>query len=239
VSVAASAPEPSSRWHLPTNRVERRWRPSPIPLYDRLWSVPLGAGLADAVAELAELPDRVVVVVGTGIHLIGARLAAAGHRVVCVDPTAASRTRTHDGATLVAGTVDQLPLRPASADLVIATNLLHRHPRPVSAALRLADLLAPRGRLVCTWPRPNTGPLAVATVERRAGARWSTVSAHVAGRVALGALTAIRRPPATMLSSAVRAAADAYGLTVTWLDVPQAAQTLAVADLPQHNWGRP
>jgi SAM-dependent methyltransferase len=210
------------------NGWNRRWGAAFAPLYDRWWTNPLSAALGAELVRLAGPPGRLVVAMGSAWPAVAAALGAAGHRVIGVGRCPPNGPPV-PGALWAVGTLDALPLRPAGADLVVAVNLLPVQRRPVAAAIRLAGLLAPGGRLICSWPNRFAGPMAMANAERQVGARWSTVSAHTAGRLtldALDALTATDRGRSIRL--AVRAAADAYGMETEWIDLPQAAQTLGV-----------
>ncbi|GIH16299.1 hypothetical protein Raf01_44710 [Rugosimonospora africana] len=236
-------------------RFDHRWWEASAPLYDRLWTEPLSARLAETIVELAGAPGRLVLLAGAAQPTLATALVEAGHRVVALgrQPSAAaaagpapSRSQTARSqatqrlsprsvaratVTWLGDDVDDLSGLHASVDLVVAVNVVHTQPRPAITALRLAGLLAEGGRLICTGPGERTGGVRVARAERRTGLGWGTVWAHAAGRLtveALDALTAHHRNQALPL--AVRAAADAFRLDISWIEVPQAKQTLAVLD---------
>jgi SAM-dependent methyltransferase len=206
------------------------------PLYDRLWTEPLRARLAEAIVELAGPPGRLTLLTGAALSTLAGALAEAGHRVVALgrqprSAGAGDSTVTGSAVTWLSGDIGDLaPLR-GGVDLVIAVNVVHAQPRPAASALRLAGLLAGGGRLICTGPGERAGAVRVASAERRTGLGWGRVCAHTAGRLtveAIDALTAGRRNEA--LTLAVRAAADAYKLDVCWVEAPPADQLLAVLD---------
>jgi SAM-dependent methyltransferase len=233
-------------------RFDHRWWAASAPLYDRLWTEPLSARLAETVVELAGAPGRLVLLAGAARPTLAAALVEAGHRVVALgrQPVsgatagpAASRPRRWDASqrvwprsagravTWLGDDIADLSVLHGSVDLVVAVNVVHTQPRPAITTLRLAGLLAQRGRLICTGPGEHGGGVRVARAERRTGLGWGRVWAHTAGRLtveALDALSAHRRNQALPL--AVRAAADAFKLDISWIEVPQARQTLAVLD---------
>jgi len=212
------------------NRLDQRWSVASAPLYDRLWTEPLGARLAEAIVELSGPPGQLALLAGAALPTLAGALADAGHRVVVLDRQPPSVV-TCPAVTWLGGEIGDLPLLRGSFDLVIAVNVVHAQPRPAATALRLAGLLAEGGRLICTGPGERAGAVRVASAERRTGLGWGTVCAHAAGRLtveALDALTANRRGRALPL--AVRAAADAYKLDVRWVEAPLAEQVLAVLD---------
>ncbi|GAA5198620.1 hypothetical protein GCM10023322_72390 [Rugosimonospora acidiphila] len=243
--------EHSEVWQGGSRRVacrsdRRWWAAASAPLYDRFWTEPLSARLAEKIVELSGPAGRRVLLAGAALPALADALAEAGHRVVALGPQppsaatpgpAASRpvTARRVGArraiTWLGGEIEDLPLLERSVDLVVAVNFVYAQARPAVAAMRLAGLLAAGGRLICTGPGERAGGFGVARAERRIGRGWGTVCAHTAGRLtveALDALTANRR--GRSLALAMRAAADAYKLDVHWVEVPQAKQTLAILD---------
>jgi SAM-dependent methyltransferase len=215
-------------------RFDHRWRAASAPLYDRLWTEPLSARLAEAIVELSGKPGRRVLLAGAALPALAVTLVEAGHRVAALgrQPRAARLAGPAGSAvTWLGGEIGDLPLLRNSVDLVVAVNVVHGQPRPAVTAMRLAGLLASGGRLICTGPGERVGAVRVASAERRTGRGWGTVCAHTAGRLtveALDALTANRRDQT--LTLAVRAAADAYRLDVRWVEAPLAEQMLAVLD---------
>lgn len=234
-------------------RFDHRWWAASAPLYDRLWTEPLSVRLAETIVELAGAPGRLVLLAGAAQPTLAAALVEAGHRVVALGrqpssgatagpaPSRAKRWEASQRAcprsagraavTWLGDDIEDLSGLHASVDLVVAVNVVHTQPRPAITTLRLAGLLAGGGRLICTGPGEHGGGVRVARAERRTGLGWGRVWAHTAGRLtveALDALTAHRRNQALPL--AVRAAADAFKLDISWIEVPQARQTLAVLD---------
>jgi SAM-dependent methyltransferase len=252
--------EHSGAWPARSGRVakrlDRRWWAASAPLYDRLWTEPLSARLAETIVELSGAPGRRVLLAGAALPTLAGALAEAGHRVVALgrQPSpaatagpAASRSvaarsaaarsamarsaMARSAVTWLGDEIGDLSRLHNSVDLVVAVNVVHAQPRPAITALRLAGLLAEGGRLICTGPGERSGEVRVARAERRTGLGWGTVCAHTAGRLtveALDALTANHRTQALPL--AVRAAADAFRLDLRWIEAPLAKQTLAVLD---------
>jgi SAM-dependent methyltransferase len=116
------------------------------------------------------------------------------------------------------------------ADLVVAANLLHLHPRPVELVDLLVGLLGPGGRLICSWPRADAGPRMIARAERYAGVGRLTVAVRAAARCPAGVAGALtrRRVPAATLRASIICVAARYRLAATWIDLPEAAATLVV-----------
>lgn len=211
----------------------RRWWSMYSRVYDLLWSGPITDRLAEAVARLAGAPGGPVVDVGCGTGLISRRLFDCGHFLTCVDPSAAMLKRLAvriPGVNAVAGSVAALPIRKGSATTVVATNLLHLHPRPVEALTALMALLAPSGRLICSWPREDAGPWRLVRAEAAAGLSPVAVAARALGRIAIGlaAPTRLRRTPSADLRSAVASVTRRLSTAADWVELPEAEQTLVV-----------
>lgn len=214
-----------------------RWWSAYARIYDLLWSGPVTDRLADAVLEHCGEPRWPLIDVGCGTGLLSARLVAHDHDVICVDANAEMLRRLTariPGAYAVAGTVTDMPIRPGSAHIVVATNLLHLHSRPSNALTALAALLAPSGRLICSWPRADSGPWRVAKAEWAQGIPLTMVLARSVGRIAIGvsAPRSMRRTSSADLIEAVTSLARRLRTPVRWIDLPEAEQTLAVLRIP-------
>ncbi|MBA2554126.1 MAG: class I SAM-dependent methyltransferase [Geodermatophilaceae bacterium] len=111
---------------------------------------------ADVTAQIAGWlltgPERVIYDVGCGAGGMTAALSAAAPdaRLVAVDgePALLAATRRHTGVeTVLADLGTELPIPPASADLIWASGVLHHLPDQQSVVTDLATRLAPGGRL--------------------------------------------------------------------------------------------
>jgi SAM-dependent methyltransferase len=107
----------------------------------------------DAVAWLAGTPPRDVVDVGAGTGKLTRRLAAAGHRVVAVDPAREMLEqlgRVLPGVRALVGTAEAIPLPDGSADVVVAAQAFHWFDH--GPALReAARVLRPGGTFGLVW----------------------------------------------------------------------------------------
>lgn len=203
--------------------------------YDQLWNGPLSERLADIIVELAGPPSGWTVDVGAGTGLISARLAAAGHRLVCIDAELAMVRQLHDrvpGAVAVVGSIERLPLRRGAAHTVIATNVLHLHRDPFTALDTLAALVGPGGALICSWPVDAATPGAIARRERACAVPPRVVALRLVVRWAFGVAawlcTDVRRNPAAVLDRAVRRVATAHGLEIKRVNLFSVAQAIVV-----------
>lgn len=109
--------------------------------------------VACLVARLGVGAGTRVVDVGAGTGKLTRRLAAAGARLVAVEPVADMRSsfaRALPGVPAVGGAAEALPLRNGVADAVVAGTAFHWFDGPV--ALREAHrVLRPGGRLALVW----------------------------------------------------------------------------------------
>jgi SAM-dependent methyltransferase len=214
---------------------KRAWWSSYARVYDRLWSGPLSATLARTVVDLAGSPRGLAVDVGAGTGLVSGALVAAGHRLVCVDASSVMLRRLRQrvpSASVVVGSLPRLPLRPESADLVVATNVLHLSTDPATELSALATLVTAGGTLICSWPLPAASPGLIARRERELSVSTPVIAARYAGRwlVAITAalFTRLRRASGHRLESAVRQVADAFDLAVQRVELADAAQAVIV-----------
>ncbi len=111
------------------------------------WRKLLGDGPFDALLD-----------VGAGDGSITATLAPLARRVITTElskPMARRLRRRGYACEPIDLAAEPLP-EPAAFDLVTALNVIDRCARPVSLLVRLAELLAPSGRLVVAAPLPLT-----------------------------------------------------------------------------------
>ncbi len=136
------------------------WR-DVAPAYDRSFAT-LCAGTAGAL--LGRMPSEADVVdVGCGSGHFAATVAAAGHRVVGVDPDpemlALAAVRTD--APLVAGGLPDLPVDDNAADVVVANFVLNHVDDPRRAAAGLPRVIRPEGTVLATIWGTTPPPQAV------------------------------------------------------------------------------
>lgn len=134
----------------------------------RLYEPVLGRMLAGVRRSVLSLvpprPGMTVVDVGCGTGEMLSRYAGAGCRVIGVDLSPAmlaeARRRLGPGALLAVGEAAALPLPSGSADLVLATMLLHGLPvqSRVGALAEMARVAGGRGRVVVADHRPGRQP---------------------------------------------------------------------------------
>ncbi|MGY1774632.1 class I SAM-dependent methyltransferase [Geodermatophilus sp. SYSU D00804] len=116
---------------------------------------------ADAVAFLLGDRPRRVLDLGAGTGLLTDVLAAAGHEVLAVDPSAemlAQLRARHPGVPAQVGGAEAIPLPDASVDAVVAGQAAHWFdPEPAAAELR--RVLRPGGVVGFVWnTRDETVP---------------------------------------------------------------------------------
>ena len=107
----------------------------------------------EAVAWLAGGPPRDVVDLGAGTGKLTRLLAAAGHRVVAVEPLPEMRTaleRAVPGVRALPGTGEEMPLPDASADVVTVAQAFHWFDQAAALA-EIARVLRPGGGLGIVW----------------------------------------------------------------------------------------
>lgn len=107
----------------------------------------------EAVAWLAGEPLRDVVDVGAGTGKLTRQLAAAGHRVVAIEPLREMRAaleRAVPGVRVLAGTAEELPLPGACADVVAVAQAFHWFDRAAALA-EIARVLRPGGTVAIVW----------------------------------------------------------------------------------------
>ncbi len=157
----------------------------------RLYEPVLGRlleGTRRAVLALAPpRPGMAVVDVGCGSGALLARYAAAGCRVMGLDPSPAmlaeARRRLGPGAVLAVGGAAALPFPSGGADLVTATMLLHVLPpaERVAALAEMARVAGERGRVVVADHGPGREPGIGARLARALGAAGEGLAAHGGG----------------------------------------------------------
>lgn len=107
----------------------------------------------EAVAWLAGRAPRDVVDLGAGTGKLTRQLAAAGHRVVAIEPLAEMRAvlaRTVPGVRVLEGTGEAMPLPGASADVVTVAQAFHWFDQ-AAAVVEIARVLRPGGTLGLVW----------------------------------------------------------------------------------------
>ena len=107
----------------------------------------------EAVTWLAGEPPRDVVDVGAGTGKLTRLLAAAGHRVIAVEPLPEMRAeleRAVPGVAVLDGTGEAVPLPDASADVVTVAQAFHWFDQPEALA-EIARVLRPGGTLGLVW----------------------------------------------------------------------------------------
>lgn len=108
---------------------------------------------ADAVAWLAGTPPRDVVDVGAGTGKLTRGLAAAGHRVVAVEPSDAMLEELRaavPGVTALPGTAEAIPLPDGAADVVTVAQAFHWFDFDPALG-EIARVLRPGGTLALVW----------------------------------------------------------------------------------------
>lgn len=112
---------------------------------------------------LADVPlaGRRVLDAGCGYGLFSAAAAARGARVVSLDigPRLVALARTRGGGHGVVGDACRLPVRDASFDVVIASEMLEHTAEPARAVDELTRVLEPGGVLVMTTPNRAWQPV--------------------------------------------------------------------------------
>jgi SAM-dependent methyltransferase len=125
--------------------------------YDLLQNATIALEEPAVTGLLASVPPGRALDVGCGTGRHTARLAAAGHDVVGIDPTpemlAVARERL-PGVELRLGGFDGLPARDGDADLVVCALALSHVPSLGAPVAELARVLAPGGLLVISNPHP-------------------------------------------------------------------------------------
>ncbi|MGI8887658.1 MAG: class I SAM-dependent methyltransferase, partial [Nocardioidaceae bacterium] len=109
-------------------------------------------------------PARVLEL-GAGTGKLTATLCALGHDVVATDPSADMLVRlasTAPAARTALARAEDIPLAPASADVVVAAQAFHWFDRE-RALTEIARVLRPGGALALLW---NSGDLKVPWVKR-------------------------------------------------------------------------
>jgi SAM-dependent methyltransferase len=129
--------------------------------YDRSFAS-LCAGSGPALLDRVP-PRSGVVDVGSGSGHLTAALAAAGHRVIAVEPDPQMRALTGSrvGAPVLAGGLPDLPLAAGSVDVAVANFVLNHVDDPRAGARGLARVTAPGGRVLATIWGSTPPPQAV------------------------------------------------------------------------------
>ena len=107
----------------------------------------------ETAAWLAGEPPRDVVDLGAGTGKLTRLLAAAGHRVVAVEPLSEMRAeleRVVPGVRALEGTGEEMPLPDASADVVTVAQAFHWLDQ-AAAVVEIARVLRPGGTLGLVW----------------------------------------------------------------------------------------
>jgi ubiquinone/menaquinone biosynthesis C-methylase UbiE len=107
----------------------------------------------EAVRWLAGDEPRDVVDLGAGTGKLTRTLVALGHRVTAIEPLAEMRAWLESvlpDVTALAGSAEALPLRDASADVVVCAQSFHWFDHTV-ALPEIARVLRPGGRLALVW----------------------------------------------------------------------------------------
>lgn len=129
--------------------------------WDKVREELFGAGTEwFALAGLLD-PSWTVADLGAGTGQLTAALAPLVHRVVAVDESAAmikaarQRLQGTQNVELRQGTLESLPIEPASLDLAIAALVLHYLPEPARAIDEACRALKPGGRLIVVDMMPH------------------------------------------------------------------------------------
>ena len=110
-----------------------------------------GAILRSFASRLDPKPASLILDVGTGPGLLPAIFAQKGCRVIGIDSSFEMfRDALHPN--LVLADVNILPLKPATLNLITASNLLFLLPDPLAALKEMARLLAPNGEIALLNP---------------------------------------------------------------------------------------
>lgn len=161
--------------------------PGPARLYEPVLGRLLEGTRRAVLALAAPRPGMAVVDVGCGSGALLARYAAAGCRVIGLDPSPAmlaeARRRLGPGAVLAVGGAAALPFPSGGADLVTATMLLHvlAPGERVGALVEMARVAGEGGRVVIADHAPGREPGARARLARALGAAVEGLAAHGGG----------------------------------------------------------
>lgn len=145
-------------------------------VYDLIWDSPLtratGERVCRAAARARGAAPREAVDLGCGTGLAARALSEAGSSVAGVDASAAmlaraSRRRRLARAVRADAAATGLPA--ASADAVVASNLLHLHPDPAAVLDEARRVLRPGGVVACAWPAHDLTTAGLLAADLRSG----------------------------------------------------------------------
>jgi 2-polyprenyl-3-methyl-5-hydroxy-6-metoxy-1,4-benzoquinol methylase len=119
---------------------------------DTLFAVDLARHRAAYEIARGRLPDGRVLDLGCGSGYGAASLAAAERPVVGLDRVRPDRASRRDGALFVCGTLEHLPLRAGSFQLVTSFQVIEHLEDPTDYIDAIARLLAPGGEALLTTP---------------------------------------------------------------------------------------
>lgn len=160
-------------------------------VYDQLWDNALMAAVGARVARLLPAGSSVLEV-GAGTGIVAAQLEARGHSVAVCEPTpamAARCARRLPGTALTDTRCEDLA--EASADHVVAVNVVHILDDPAGGVEWLRRVCRPGGVVVLVTPDPGNGLLAVARAQYRAGVSGWRAARFVGWHLVLGPLAAV------------------------------------------------
>ncbi len=142
-------------------------------VYDVVWDSPLTTQVA--TAALGDSPRSSVVDLGCGTGLASQSLITSGATVVGVDGATAMVRRALRAHRISRGHVADLAstgLAGHSADLVLAVNVLHVHPRPGTVLDEMVRLASVGGTLAIAFPTDDADSARVFASDRIAGRAW-------------------------------------------------------------------
>ncbi|MEJ7628880.1 MAG: class I SAM-dependent methyltransferase [Nocardioidaceae bacterium] len=227
---------------------------------------------ADAVAWLSGGTPANVLELGSGTGKLTRALLSIGHRVVATDPSTpmlAELARVAPGARRVLARAEEIPLAPATVDVVVSAQAFHwfdgeRALPEIARVLRPGGVLANvwnSGDFKVPWVRRLFGlighsdedpddPLAASELftskERRVFRHWQRFDREsLVGFVASGSYAAVQKPAEReVLLGEVAAIYDSYGrghagMLMPWKAVCFRAMVTKAADARRGSTGQP
>ena len=119
---------------------------------DALFALDMARHAAAYEFARSALPSGRVLDLGCGSGHGTATLAGPGRAVVGFDRVRPDRASRREGAHFVRGTLERLPLRPASFELIMSFQVIEHLEDPTPYLEAIARLLAPGGKALITTP---------------------------------------------------------------------------------------